>query len=557
MPTFQFYMGGKKRKQFSGGDLQQLQMIAGQFAREFKDNNVRISRESLEAFYKEHAPDKIENVDKVFEKAGGEGGGKGHKKLASALKKKYGVAPETELRYDPSAKKGDGASKKAGSRGTPPPAGAGATKAQPAQPNLHLASVQDLEKELEKRKAELEAAREESEDEESDDDEGKDDQGKEVVFELWKERSDGASEMVVIIGGGPAGLSAAVYAARAGLKPLVIAPPAGGQLQGKGVLVENYPAVTDITGPAVVFEMQKQAAKYGTVFLDEFVLSAKLSKEGRGSHHVLTTNTSEIKTHSVIIATGADSRWLGIQGEETFRGGGVSSCATCDGYLYRDKPVIVIGGGDTAMEEALHLAGTSSKVTVIHRGSSFSKASPIMAERVLNHDKIEVVWETTVQGFQGHVETSDEKANDPHLSAAGADESEPDQMILSHAVLKKNGADETYTIPCDGAFVAIGHDPNTQLFAGQLEMNTVGYLHTRYPSTATSIPGVFAAGDVADPTYRQAITSAGTGAMAALDAQRYLFENAIQDERKAAEDDFMRELMEEIQTTPQHPKDEL
>jgi len=306
-----------------------------------------------------------------------------------------------------------------------------------------------------------------------------------------------------------------------------------------------------------VFEMQKQAAKYGTVFLDEFVLSAKLSTESPGkAHHVLTTNTSEIKTHAVIIATGADSRWLGIEGEETFRGGGVSSCATCDGYLYRDKPVVVVGGGDTAMEEALHLAGTSSKVTIVHRGSSFSKASPIMAERVLQHEKIEVVWETTVQAFEGHVETSDEKAHDPHLSAQGADDSEPDQLILSHVVVKKNDADETYKIPCDGAFIAIGHDPNTQLFVGQLDMNKVGYLHTKQPSTETSVPGVFAAGDVADPTYRQAITSAGTGAMAALDAQRYLFENNIRDERKAAEDDFMRELMEEIQTT-QQPKDEL
>jgi len=554
MPTFQFYMNGKKRHQFSGGDLQSLNHWANQFAREFKENNVRVSRESLEAFYGKFAPDKLDNLDKVIEKAGGESGGKGHRSLIKALKKKYGEAPESEPRYDPNAK----AEAKGGKAGTHeqeqqqqqpkrPQA-----KAEPSKPNLHLASLEELQSELEKRKAEIEAQLEEQEDQNGAGDDDEDEDGDaERNFEVWQAHDSGAAEQLAIIGGGPAGLSAAVYAARAGLRPVVIAPPAGGQLQGKGVLVENYPAVVDSTGPAVVFEMQKQAAKYGAVFLDEMVTEVKLS-DTVGTPHTIKTNSTEFRAHAIIVATGADSRWLDVPGEDEFRGGGVSSCATCDGYLYRDKPVLVVGGGDTAMEEALHLAHTSSKVTLVHRGSSFAKASVVLANRVLSHDKIEVRWNTVVEGFEGRVETDAEREQDPHLSAQGADLTEPEQPILTHALLRSSGATEVERLPVDGAFVAIGHDPNTWLFRDVLEMNSVGYLVTREPSTRTSKPGVFAAGDVADPTYRQAITSAGSGAKAALDAERWINENAIPNERQVAEDEFMRELMDEIKSNPGH-----
>jgi len=405
---------------------------------------------------------------------------------------------------------------------------------------LHLASLEELQEELAKRKVKLE---EELEEQATDDDQEEDDASKQ--FQIWAPDSVGSAERVVIVGGGPAGLSAAVYAARAGLKPVVIAPPNGGQLQGKGVLVENYPGVVDSTGPAVVFEIQKQASKYGTLFSDEMVVEAQLSSK-IGTPHVLKTNSSTISTHTLIIATGADSRWLGVKGEEKYKGGGVSACATCDGYLYRDHPVIVIGGGDTAMEEALHLASTSSKVTIIHRGSEFNKASVVLAQRVLSNSKIEVLWNTVVTSFQGRAETEEERAHDPHTTAHGADQTEPEQPLLTHVTVKRNGATEEEIVPCDGAFVAIGHDPNTQLFKGQLEMNDVGYLETKPQSTHTSVQGVFAAGDVADAVYRQAVTSAGTGAMAALDAERWINENGIIDERKAAEEEFMKELLEEI-----------
>mmetsp|Transcript_5349 Transcript_5349/g.10052 ORF Transcript_5349/g.10052 Transcript_5349/m.10052 type:complete len:661 (+) Transcript_5349:112-2094(+) len=547
MPTFQFYMDGKKRHQFSGGDLPSLQNWAQRFSKSFTENNVKVTRESLEAFYGEHAPEKVENLDKIIEKAGGEKGGKGHKSLVNALKKKYGVAPKTEVRYDPNAK--------AGGEKTPPPStkSSGNTKAKvnPAEPNLHLASIEELSKELEKRKAEMEAQAQEAGEAQGEEEDEDDEHG---GFEPWKEHDSGAAEQLVIIGGGPAGLSAAVYASRAGLRPVVVAPPGGGQLQGKGVLVENYPAVVDSTGPAVVFEMQKQAALYGSVFHDEMVTKVELSST-TGVPHKVETNTTSIKAHTIIIATGADSRWLGVEGEEEFRGGGVSSCATCDGYLYRDKPVIVIGGGDTAMEEALHLAGTSSEVTIIHRGSSFEKASVVLAKRVLEHEKIKIKWESTVVAFKGRVETDEEREQDPHLQAHGADLTD-EQPILTHVLVQTKGADEPEKLEVDGAFIAIGHDPNTGLFKDQLEMNSVGYLTTTPPSTRTSVQGVYAAGDVADPIYRQAITSAGTGAMAALDAERHIHEHNIPNERKIAEDEFMRELLEDIQASkPAEPED--
>jgi len=332
-------------------------------------------------------------------------------------------------------------------------------------------------------------------------------------------------ERVVILGGGPAGLAAAIYAARAGLKPVVVAPPFGGQLMGKGVDVENYPGLLEQTGPGVVMLMQKQAASFGTLFLEQSVVKVELAPSG-GGPFVLHTNHSVVKCHALVVATGADSKWLGVPGEWAFRGGGVSTCATCDGFLFRDKPVVVVGGGDTAMEDALVLARTSSTVTVVARSGSF-RASKAMAARVLAHPKITVLWHAQVVRFEGRATAGTEGDDDyvhPALRRVVVAMSPPGQ-----------GASET-TLEVAAAFVAIGHSPNTQLFAGQLATTAghAGYLAVAAGSTATSVPGVFAAGDVADHVYRQAITSAGSGAMAALDAERYLSERGLGDDPAAA-----------------------
>merc|ERR1711871_61699 len=338
---------------------------------------------------------------------------------------------------------------------------------------------------------------------------------------------DTMAERVIIVGAGPAGLSEAIYAARAGLKPIIAAPFEGGQLQGKGVLVENYPAVSGVTGPVIVQDMKKQAAEFGAVFLEDMVTKIDLSSRPFG----IATNNTNLKVHTVIMATGADSRWLGVPGEYEYRGGGVSSCATCDGFLYRDQHVVVVGGGDTAMEDALVLARTSSKVTVIHRRNEF-RASHVLAQRVLQHGTIFVKWNTTVEQFVGKTNEQGEK-------------------IQTHVHLKNKFTGESEQMEVAGAFVAIGHDPNTKVLKGQgIEMDETGYLKTLDGTTRTSVPGFFAAGDVADRVYRQAITSAGSGAMAALDAERYLSEHGIQDEREAEIDDMMAELMAEFQVSP-------
>ena len=287
-----------------------------------------------------------------------------------------------------------------------------------------------------------------------------------------------------------------------------------------------------LQGPMIVADMVKQAAEFETVFLQELVDEVDFSSRP----FTIKTNTTTFQAHTVILSTGADSRWLGIEGEHKYRGGGVSSCATCDGFLYKDQEVIVIGGGDTAMEDALVLARTSSKVTVIHRRDSF-RASHVLAQRVLQNDKIEVLWNKTTVKFEG------EKVALPSDGTEGETE-EIDSLTTVH--LKDTATGEASTIKCTAAFVAIGHIPNTKFVEGKLTMDKQGYVVAKGDgSTKTSIEGVFAAGDVADKVYRQAITSAGSGAMAALDAERWLSEEGIGDEAAEAEAEMMRELLAE------------
>mmetsp|Transcript_51771 Transcript_51771/g.70604 ORF Transcript_51771/g.70604 Transcript_51771/m.70604 type:complete len:458 (-) Transcript_51771:281-1654(-) len=367
-------------------------------------------------------------------------------------------------------------------------------------------------KKSKKRKKVVEVEEEEEDEEEDEDDDEP---------EAWV--AGDHPERVTVIGSGPAGLSAAIYAARAGLRPVVVAPAFGGQLMGKGVDVENYPGLLMQTGPGVVMLMKEQAASFGTVFEEQLVTSVDLST----SPYTVHTNRSKIQTHSIIVATGADSRWLWVTGEQALRGGGVSACATCDGFLFRDQHVFVVGGGDTAMEDALVLARTSSKVTVVHRRDSF-RASAVLATRVLNHEKITVMWNSTVVEFIGN-----------------EDEEHP---RLTHVVVKNLNTGESQEVAAAAAFVAIGHEPNTLLFKGNLNMTSSGYLDTYHHSTATSAEGVFAAGDVADHVYRQAITSAGSGAMASLDAERWLSMKGLGEEKPNGgagdeSDALMAELM--------------
>ena len=312
---------------------------------------------------------------------------------------------------------------------------------------------------------------------------------------------------VVILGSGPAGLTAAVYAARAELQPLVIdGPQPGGQLTIT-TDVENYPGFAKgIMGPALMEEFREQALRFGTDIVNIWIESVDLSKRPFTLYGKPTEDadevTTEIKADTLIIATGASAKWLGIPGEaplpEGLGGNGVSACATCDGFFFRDKPIVVVGGGDTAMEEALFLTKFASKVTIIHRRDVF-RASKIMQERVFEHPKINVLWNTEVREILGNKETG----------------------VESVRVFNTMTGEET-TFPTGGVFIAIGHQPNTQLFKDVLEMDDVGYLVTERSSMKTNIDGVYACGDAQDAIYRQAVTAAGTGCMAAIDAERFL-----------------------------------
>jgi len=313
---------------------------------------------------------------------------------------------------------------------------------------------------------------------------------------------------VVIIGSGPAGYTAAIYAARALLEPILIqGVQAGGQLTIT-TDVENYPGFADvIQGPWLMEQMQKQAAHVGTKLVAAHVHKADLS---RRPFRVECDGGEIYFADTLILATGAQARWLDLPSEQKFKGYGVSACATCDGFFYRDKDVIVVGGGNTAVEEALFLTKFARKVTIIHRRDSF-RAEKILQERLFKNPKIEVLWDTVLDSVRG---------ND-------------DPLKVTHARLHnvRTGAFSERAV--DGIFVAIGHAPATELVVGQLELKSNGYVKTAPFSTATSVPGVFAAGDVTDDVYRQAVTAAGLGCMAALEAERFLAADAGQ--RAAAE----------------------
>ena len=302
---------------------------------------------------------------------------------------------------------------------------------------------------------------------------------------------------VVIIGSGPAGYTAAIYASRAMLEPvLYTGMEPGGQLTIT-TDVENYPGFADvIQGPWLMEQMKAQAEHVGTKIVNDMI--AKVDFSTRPFR--LTTDSGEkVTADSVIIATGAQAKWLHLPSEQKFRGYGVSACATCDGFFYRNKHVLVVGGGNTAVEEALYLTNFASKVTVIHRRDEF-RAERILQARLFKHPKIEVLWNTVLTEVVG---------NDMPPS-------------VTSAKLRNVSTGETSELKVDGIFISIGHQPATAIFEGQLEMKDGGYLVTAPNSTATSIPGVFAAGDVTDEIYRQAVTAAGMGCMAALDAEKYL-----------------------------------
>jgi thioredoxin reductase (NADPH) len=318
------------------------------------------------------------------------------------------------------------------------------------------------------------------------------------------------NKKVVILGSGPAGLTAAIYASRAQLDPLVIdGPQPGGQLTIT-TDVENYPGFKmGIMGPILMDEFREQALRFGTeiinVWIDKVDLSERpftlYGKESEDSSEITTI----IKADSLIISTGASAKWLGIPGEapvpEGLGGNGVSACATCDGFFFRDRPIVVVGGGDTAMEEALFLTKFASRVTLVHRRHEF-RASKIMQDRVLASDKIDVVWNTEIKEIKGTKE-----------------------MGVEGVTLFNSETGETSDFPTQGVFIAIGHKPNTELFKGVLDMDDVGYLITEGKTMKTNVPGVFACGDAQDSYYRQAVTAAGTGCMAAIDAERFLAHN--------------------------------
>jgi len=299
---------------------------------------------------------------------------------------------------------------------------------------------------------------------------------------------------VVILGSGPAGLTAAIYTSRANLAPVVVEGlAAGGQLMNT-TDVENYPGFPDgVMGPELMELFKKQAARFGTTFVagdaDEVDLSSR--------PFTVKVGDEELRCRALIVSTGASPRYLGVPGEREYAGKGVSYCATCDGFFFREKPIVVVGGGDSAVEEALFLSRYGTKVTLIHRRDEL-RASKIMADRAKSNEKIEFAWDSVVEEVLG------------------------DGQKVRGIRVKNVKTGETFEIECAGFFVAIGHVPNTKIFAGKLEMNDQGYLEVEEGTTHTKIPGVFASGDVHDHVYRQAVTASGEGCKAAIDCERWL-----------------------------------
>ncbi|MBN8955318.1 MAG: thioredoxin-disulfide reductase [Rhizobiales bacterium] len=311
---------------------------------------------------------------------------------------------------------------------------------------------------------------------------------------------------LVIIGSGPAGYTAAIYAARAMLEPVLIRGiQPGGQLTIT-TDVENYPGFADvIQGPWLMEQMEKQAAHVGTRMVDDHVAKVDLSSR---PFRVECDSGDVYIAETLVLATGAQARWLGLPSEEKYKGFGVSACATCDGFFYRGKEVVLIGGGNTAVEEALFLTNFASRVTVVHRRDHF-RAERILQDRLFKNPKIEVVWDSVLEEIKGSA----------------------DPMKVTHVRLKNLKTGAVTERATDGVFIAIGHSPATELVAGQLKMKPSGYILTEPYSTETSVPGVFAAGDVTDDVFRQAVTAAGMGCMAALEAERFL---AAQEGRRVA-----------------------
>jgi len=315
---------------------------------------------------------------------------------------------------------------------------------------------------------------------------------------------------VVIIGSGPAGYTAAIYAARAMLEPVLIQGiQPGGQLTIT-TDVENYPGFADvIQGPWLMEQMQRQAEHMGTRIVTDHVNAVDLSKR---PFRVTCDSGENYLADSLILATGAQARWLDLPSEQKFKGYGVSACATCDGFFYRGKTVLVVGGGNTAVEEALFLTNFASQVTLVHRRNNL-RAEKILQDRLFKHPKISVIWNSVVDAVLG--------SEDP--------------LKVKGLALRNVETGAITEVPADGVFVAIGHSPATDLIVGQLELKPSGYVKTAPNSTATSVPGVFAAGDVADEVYRQAVTAAGLGCMAALEAERFLAAQGETERRAAAE----------------------
>ncbi|TAK47982.1 MAG: thioredoxin-disulfide reductase [Xanthobacteraceae bacterium] len=313
---------------------------------------------------------------------------------------------------------------------------------------------------------------------------------------------------VIIIGSGPAGYTAAIYAARAMLEPILIQGiQPGGQLTIT-TDVENYPGFAEaIQGPWLMQQMEAQASHVGTRIVTDHVNAVDL---GRRPFRLICESGDVYLADSLVLATGAQARWLGIPSEETFKGFGVSACATCDGFFYRGKSVVVVGGGNSAVEEALFLTNFATSVTVIHRRDGF-RAERILQDRLFKHPKIKVIWDSAVEEIRG--------GNDP--------------TRVTHVRIRNLKTGGLSDIATDGVFIAIGHAPSTELVAGQIAIKPSGYIKVAPHSTATSVPGVFAAGDVADEIYRQAVTAAGMGCMAALEAEKFLAQHET--ERAAAE----------------------